>query len=258
MGKFAKKIHIIDNILEIISNKKLIYKMTENIKDGDAYIIKKVIKHELIDEIVKYLEKIGKGSLPNYQKIEYGCPNFHRINKWDKRAYVKGCFHQFVFFPWNQDYFDFFELTKSAYHLKNLLSGLPKNKFLGYEPEEGCTARLAFQFYPANQGGLNKHQDPVDYHQLSVPILIMSKKGRDFIKGGLYIENELKEKIYLDDISDPGDIIYFNAEVPHGVEPIDPDNNSNWIDFRGRWMLLLAINKLYDNDQIGNAQEMEE
>ena len=97
--------------------------------------------------------------------------------------------------------------------------------FLGNKPEDGCTSRIAFQFYPSSQGGLNKHRDPVDYHQLSVPILIMSKKGKDFHEGGLYIEKASKEKIYLDDITEPGDVIYFNAEVPHGVDIIDPQKN---------------------------------
>ena len=49
----------------------------------------------------------------------------------------------------------------------------------------------------------------------------MSKKGKDFHEGGLYIEKASKEKIYLDDITEPGDVIYFNAEVPHGVDIID-------------------------------------
>ena len=257
MEKFAKKIHFLNNISDVISDKELIKEMSENIRRGDAYVLKKVIDTNTINDIIEYLENIGRNSIPNYQKIEYGCSNFHRINKRDERSHVKGCFHQFVFFPWNQDFFDFFELTKTAYKLKNLLSGLPENKFLGKKPEDGCTSRIAFQFYPSSQGGLNKHRDPVDYHQLSVPILIMSKKGKDFHEGGLFIEKASKEKIYLDDITEPGDVIYFNAEVPHGVDKIDPQKTYKWTDFNGRWMLLLAINKLFDNESIADAQELE-
>ena len=103
-------------------------------------------------------------------------------------------FSSICFFPWNQDFFDFFELTKAAYKLKNLLSGLPEDKFLGNKPEDGCTSRIAFQFYPSSQGGLNKHRDPVDYHQLSVPILIMSKKGKISMKGVYTLKKHQKKK----------------------------------------------------------------
>ena len=85
----------------------------------------------------------------------------------------------------------------------------------------------------------------------------MSKKGKDFHEGGLFIEKASKEKIYLDDITEPGDVIYFNAEVPHGVDIIDPQKIYKWTDFNGRWMLLLAINKLFDNESIADAQELE-
>ena len=52
-------------------------------------------------------------------------------------------------------------------------------------------------------------------------------------------------------------MIYFNAEVPHGVDIIDPQKTYKWTDFNGRWMLLLAINKLFDNKSIADAQELE-
>lgn len=178
------------------------------------------------------------------------------MNRLDKRAYVKGCFHQFSFFPWNQDYFNLFELTKKAYALKNLTSNHKADKFMGVEPEDGCTARLAVQFYPKGNGLLNKHVDPVDKHQLTVPIMIMSEKGLDYQSGGAYIEKN-GEKIILDDICEMGDVVYFSAEIPHGVLPIDPDDTTPWLNFEGRWMLLLAVNKVSSNQDIKNAQDLE-
>ena len=52
---------------------------------------------------------------------------------------LKGVFIN-LFFSLESRFFDFFELTKAAYKLKNLLSGLPEDKFLGNKPPDGCTS----------------------------------------------------------------------------------------------------------------------
>ena len=254
---FARDVIYLDDHPRVINDADQIKEMRENIQRGDIYIAKNVVEKALIQRMVEYLTRVGSGSLPNYKRIEKGCPNFHRMNLWDPRAFVQGCFHQFVFFPWNQDVFNLFEITRSVYYMKNLLSGNRKDKFLGMEPEDGCTSRLAFQFYPKGTGGLNKHSDPVDHHQLSVPTLTMSKKGTDFEEGGAYAENANGEKIYLDDVSEPGDVVYFNAIIPHGVEKIDPRSAVDWLSFKGRWMLLFATNKLSDNSAIRDAVDLE-
>jgi len=247
----------ITNIKNVIGDEILIKEIRANVQNGDVYIARNVFSEDLILRIRKYLVKVGQSSIPNYQKIELGAPNFHRMNQVDPRAYVKGCFHQFVFFPWNQDYFNLFELSKEVYFLKNLISNLPADKFLKSEPEDGCTSRLAVQFYPQGQGFLNKHRDPVDHHQLTVPIMIMSKKGVDFQSGGAYVEKENGEKVILDDICNIGDVIFFNAHMAHGVEKIDPETKTEWLDFKGRWMLLFAVNKLFSNTTISDAVDLD-
>ena len=148
------------NIKEIIDIEKVlndcheIQLIRKNIKEGDVYIVKNYFDKKLIYSIREYCKRVGQGSIPNYISIEKGSPNFHRINRLDERAYVRGSFHQFSFFPWNQDYFNLFELTKKAYALKNLTSNLRADKFLGIEPEDGCVARLSVQFYPKAMGFL--------------------------------------------------------------------------------------------------------
>ena len=256
---YLREIKYIDNkdLLNILNNPSEIQSIRRNIQQGDVYIVKNYFDETKCDSIVDYLRKVGQGSFPNYHPIEKGAPNFHRMNKLDPRAYVKGAFHQFNFFPWNQDYFDLFDSCEAAYALKNLTSNHKANKYLKNEPEEGCTARIAAQFYPRGYGLLNKHTDPVDMHQLTVPIMILSQKGKDFNTGGAYVEKEDGEKIILDDICSKGDIIYFSAEIPHGVLPIDPIVKLPWNNFQGRWMLLLAVNKVAGNTLIADATDLE-
>ena len=253
----ARNIKYIEDQKTVINDPKLAKEIRNNIIQGDIYIAKRVFRQELIRSMRDYLAGVGKNSLPNYHGIEIGAPNFHRLNIWDERSYVKACFHQFSFFPWNQDVLNLFEITKEVYYMKNILSDIPKDKFMGRNGEDGCISRLSFQFYPSGSGGLNKHQDPVDHHQLTVPALTMSKKGVDFKEGGAYVDTENNSKIYLDEVSDVGDVVYFNALTPHGVEMIDPKEKLNWLSFKGRWMLLFAINKVAGNSKITNSIDLE-
>lgn len=253
---FARNVHILKDQAALLQDNRAIEDVREQIREGDVFIAKAVFPTSLLGRIKDYLTGIGRNSLPNYRPIEMGCPNFHRINYRDERSYVKGCFHQFVFFPWNQDVFDLFELCRDVYFMKNLLSHNRKDRFMQRVPEDGCVRRLSFQFYPKGIGELNKHQDPVDHHQLTVPTLTLSKKGRDFFQGGLYAEKKDGEKIYLDDMTDIGDVIYFNAQTPHGVERIDPTAEPDWVSFQGRWTLIFAVNKLDTNTSIADSLDL--
>jgi hypothetical protein len=229
----------------------------DGLRAGDVYVARRAYDPDVLADIQSYLAGVGRHSLPNYAPIEAGAPNFHRMNRADPRAYVRGSFHQFVFFPWNQDVFNLFDLFAPIYALKNVLSGLPADAFLGVTPQDGCTARLAFQMYPRGAGFLNRHSDPVDYHQLTVPILQMSTKGRDFKEGGLFVQMADGSDLVVDDVTGPGDVIYFNARCPHGVHPIDPDVEPRWLDYAGRWMLLFATNKLAGNTAIADAVDLD-
>jgi hypothetical protein len=250
------EIRDIENHRAALEDPAEISKIREGIQAGALYVARRLFPPEELGRIREYLANVGRSSLPNYQSIEEGCPNFHRLNANDSRAYVDGCFHQFAFFPWNQDVFGLFGRFAEVYHLKNLLSDLPRETFLGTKPQDGCTARLSFQFYPSGKGALNKHSDPVDYHQLTVPILQMSTKGKDFSTGGAYVEDGAGGRVCLDDVTECGDVVYFKASLLHGVEPIDPGHPVDWLSFRGRWMLLFAVNRLSSNSRIGNAVDV--
>ncbi len=255
---YVGNVHRIENIFEALQDEDKIKEMRESILDGDVYVVRSYVPREKLLSIREYMTSIGRSSLPNYRPVERGAPNFHRMDRWDPRAHVKCCFHSFSFFPWNQDVFNLFELFAPIYHLKNRISDLAAETFLSDEPDLGCTARIAFHCYPVGSGGLNRHQDPFDYHQITVPIMQLSEKGTDFISGGVYVERETGEQVVLDDICEFGDIVYFNSQIFHGVARIDPEEAEDWTSFKGRWMALFAVNKLSDNDAIGHSVDLEE
>lgn len=252
---YVNEIHFFEDIKKTLADEALVSSMREGLLAGNVYIARNFMPKDQILKIREYLEGIGRSSLPNYHPIERACPNFHRIDRWDPRAHVKACLHSFSFFPWNHDVFGFFDLFRPVYNLKNRLSDLPAESFLNVEPDRGCVARLSFQYYPRGIGGLNLHQDPFDYHQITVPAMMMSKKGEDFHSGGNYVETK-DGMVFLDDICDYGDIIYFNAQCNHGVDKIDPDVEPDWLSQQGRWIALFAVNKLSDNLEIGDSRDL--
>lgn len=254
----AKKIFFIDYKDEMLTNRDLIEEMKSNIHNNYGYIIKNVIDSVLIDKIVTYLKSVASCSLPAWYPLVDGCPDFHRINNLDERSYVKAIMHQFNFHPWNQNVFNLFQEMQKIYLLKNQLSNLEANAFLNNTPKDGHIARLAFQFYPKGGGNIKMHADPVGAHQVSVPILMMSKKGQDYASGGGFVMNENNEIVDIDSLMDKGDVLFFNAEVIHGVKPIDPGEKINWLQFQGRWIMIASIIKTQPNVEALNALQLED
>ncbi len=255
--RYAGALHIETGIDAILGDEKRLKDLRERFEKHDCLVIKNAVPRKPLLEIRDYLASVGRNSLPTYNKIEPGSPNFHRMVDCDLRSDVVGKFHQFVFYPWNQDFFDVFSLFQRVYHLKNLLSGLPPDKYLGPTPVEGCTARVAFQFYPSGGGMLHRHCDPVGYHQLVVPTIVMSKRGEDFTEGGLFVEREGGERVDIDEIAEIGDAVYFHAETVHGVAPVDPGAPLDWLSFHGRWMGLIAVNRVHSNEAVARSIDLD-
>ena len=81
----------------------------------------------------------------------------------------------------------------------------------------------------------------------------MSKIGGDFKEGGNFVARRNGEKIYTENLTEPGDILLFNSRCTHGVSPIDPAEAFDPLSPKGRWMMLFAVNKIAGNNSIANA-----
>ena len=232
-------------------------RMTEAVRARRVCVIRRVIEPAFLERVVAYLADVGRGSLPARVPTAPACPNHHRAYRGDERSYVKGVYHQFSFFPWNEDVFDLFARFHDVYRLRNLLNGLPERAFLGHAPERGCIARLSFQYYPRGVGGMNRHADPVDVHQLVVPLMTLSRFGRDYESGGLFFENPDGARLYIDPFLEPGDMVFSLAEIPHGVDTIDPSASEDWLSFRGRWSTVFAVNRMADAPVVADPVDLD-
>ena len=235
-------------------NDKFVKLVKENIINGEVVIIKGAFNKNFILQSRNYLSNIIYNSLPNYQPIKYGCPNFYRINFEDSRSYVKGYFHQINFFKWNQDIFNFFDYFKEVFYLNNLINDVKHDKFINTDDND-FVPKLSFQFYPSGKGYLERHEDPIGANQLSIASFCMSKKSRDFNSGGLIVK-ERSEWVNIDDHLNIGDLVIFDASLNHGVEKIDPIEDDLLLDKSGRWMGLFAINKLENSNKIKNSKRV--
>ena len=236
-----------NNILKLNISKIINY-----LEDDKVLLIKNFVSKNLSTDLKKYLFNVSNNSLPNFHPIKIRSPNNFRINHNDPRSHVRGCFLQFNFFPWNQDIFNFFKIFKNAFILKNRINRLPDEKFFFPKSDRDCTIRLYFQFYPKGSGFLNQHQDPTNYHQKYLMMMNLSKKGKDFKKGGLFVVIN-KKKIMIDNFSNIGDLVIFRANFKHGVEMIDPKSSSKVLAAKGRWMGGFATNFLPNNNKISSS-----
>lgn len=245
---------ITEPLADFILDDNNIQSLRDSLNEGTTVICKQFASTQEITQLREHLNRIRLSSLPEFVPITEGARNNYRINFDDERSHVAAFFHVWSFYPWNQDIFSLYERYKTIYHLRNLISGLPKNTFLSRHSEHGCAARLSVQFYPQGKGYFHAHCDPYDKHQLVVPIMVMSQKGCDFQQGGNFIQRSAEDKIDTEKLVEPGDILLFNALMPHGVDTIDPDVTFDPLSGDGRWMMLFAVNKLAGNQAIADAK----
>lgn len=234
----------------------LVGEMRDSIEAGDAWIVRRAFDADRLLRIRDYLIQIGRSSLPNWEPIVKGAPNFHRVYA-DDRSYVKGRFHQWSFFPWNCDVFGLFDFFRPAYHLNNRINGWEADAYLGLEPERDCIARLTFQQYPRGIGHIRRHEDAVGPHKFTTVMLALSAKGVDYRQGGAYLARGDDGGDYdLDADLAVGDLVLVRSNVEHGVDPIDPEVETDWLAFEGKWTLILAVNKLAGTTSVPDSKQV--
>src|SRR5580704_10915621 len=88
---------------DLPGDKKQLDRLTAAVQDRKVCVIRRAFERDYIRALTAYLSQVGRNSLPSRHPTLPGCPNHHRVYQWDELSYVKGCFHQFSFFPWNED-----------------------------------------------------------------------------------------------------------------------------------------------------------
>lgn len=104
-----------------------------------------------------------------------------------------------------------------------------------------------FQIYPEGGGFMLEHQDHVGVESSKkqnasfLQILVfVTQRGVHFQKGGAYLVHD-GQKIDIENLALPGDIVVYDGKSSHGVDDIDPDLPINSMKIRGRVVALVTI-----------------
>ncbi len=192
---------------------------------------------EIIDE-VKSFRKRKK----NYIKISgpyfYKKKNFSRFDKkLVRNKYVVHGRHQYLhtLFTWNKDD-SFRNIFKRLISLRNNLYGIRSKKdIFSYKGHKYINLPKILH-YP-NNGFLGKHIDnsPVQDRNF---IIVSSKKGNDFSKGGLFYEINNKN-VEIEKFLKIGDIVCNDYKVKHGVKKISSTRKQS-----SRFSIVLSMHKV--------------
>jgi len=237
-----------NNIVEVdfqefknkVYDNNLIYanEIVESLLSGDVYILKNAFTQEYIEKVKKQTISNWKNIKSEFHKIYDGCPNFYR--NIDTSLSNKYAFKQIkrtqYFFPWNQDYLNLYQEIYKRWRVLKYLSGYYEDAWETNTPKDGIIDRIQIVKYPPNSGSQELHQDPYIYQKFFIS-LYLSKKGKHFLDGGVYLVDSNNQKFLLEDKVNVGDLSFGFGTIYHGVDVPIPITNTENDECMGRWWL---------------------
>lgn len=214
----------------------------EQIHAPEIFVVRQFYPSERILELRNRVFQSGLQSEPSWHPLLDDCPDYHRLHDNYPKAYVKAKMHAFYFHGWYEHNHALFDEFSEIFDIKCFLGGFAKGSFLRAKPSAGVVSRVNLQNYPVGGGYLAEHIDPNSNFALVQTLVQGSRTGTDFEQGGLYARRDFNsEKLYLDPLTEPGDLMVLSPAIPHGVAPVDPDKDYAWRENAGKWTILPII-----------------
>jgi hypothetical protein len=235
-------------------------KILNKLEKYNVCVLKNFIQEDKINKIFNILKKRNK----NNKDIRLSGKFFYKMNDYKRldigECYTNPRFARFILLnEWKNKNKNFFNLVKPMINFRNNLSGISKDKYHVYHNLEKrknnryhfCDLVRMIQ-YPSGGGFLNCHNDYDPFYPDSMINMLMpvtskitkSKNLKTYETGGLYYM--INKKLFLiDDYIHPGDLIFHNQKIDHGVKTIDPYNNLNLNSLNGRVTINFSIGKFY-------------
>jgi hypothetical protein len=102
-----------------------------------------------------------------------------------------------------------------------------RNKAQRFEEERGLKYStdcygiyISTSCYPGKTGRLRGHSDGHEGAPILQYMVPFTHKGIDYETGGLYVHDAKDNKVDVDAVMKPGDIVFFDGRVMHGVDTI--------------------------------------
>ena len=220
--------------------------LAEMISDGQVVIIKEVFDKDVMNSVKTEVHNFGQNSPESNPERDAKTENFHRVDNNHPLMVVKRIAHFFRFSYHNQKSSSIFKLIHPLNLLRNSIAGLDKN-YTFYNHDKGFLSQPAVLHYPVGGGYMSAHVDPEEPQKVEM-VLSLSERGVDFQDGGLsiFVDNEWQD---VEQFIKFGDICMFRPDIPHRVNPIDPNVSLDWHDSRGRWTAFSPIASITDESK---------
>ncbi len=226
-SEFKKKLNSINFVLKCI----------DQLSTGNIFVLKNAIKSKFLDDAKIKLNYITKNQKPINTKIKTGVKNGYYIsNNLSSKGY-KTVDKSFYFFSWNEDKTGIYKKIFNIYKPLKILNGLDNNEITNNKPKDGVVERLHVINYPLNSGQISSHYDPINVSICNFG-LYATEYGLDYDKGGFFILNKKKRKIFIDKKIKKTDIILFFPSLIHGVDKVYKLKSKN---SEGRWFFTINL-----------------
>jgi len=232
-------IHLVNKaeFAELLNSASFLNDIGENV-----YIVKSYYSVQEIDKIKQTCLDFAKTIEPAWYPCVDDCPDYHRLHNNYPKAHVKSIQHAYYFHRWNGNH-HLFNFFSDIFNIKASMVNSNKTalEYLNNIPSTGPIARVLVHQYPRGGGGQKEHIDPVSPYAKIQTIIQASIPNKDYHCGGLYINTNDTGKVYLDGITNKGDLIVMSPGIKHGVEAIDPEFELDWSRDDGRWIIMPII-----------------
>jgi hypothetical protein len=225
----------------------------------EAFIVKQFYAGKDILELRRTCFERGIATPASWHPLYDDCPDYHRLHDNYPQAYVKSRMHAFYHHGFYKSNAEIFRDFNDIFALKNYLAGCELDAHVHNKPSDGFIARVNLHHYPKGGGGQAEHIDPWGKLARVQTLIAASQIGKDYRKGGVYARtHEGGEQFFLDEYTEPGDMMVLSPAIPHGVAPIDPEENYSWETNDGRWIVLpLFVASDYPNPSTDKPRELQ-
>lgn len=156
---------------------------------------------------------------------------------------------------WSEDIYSLHGMFDKLVEVRNHLQGIDINYAKKVE-ENKLYSACRVQFYPKGGGFMQAHTDWVgvnnlektDVRQFIQILVVLSKRGEDFTRGGGFVTNSKGEKVYVEQDAELGDIIIYDGSTIHGCEDVDPHLPLDTTALEGRFVGIATLYKVWDKD----------
>lgn len=217
----------------------------------EIFIVKEFIEPQTIDKIKKFCVEFSSKNESSWNACIDGCPDYHRIHNNYARAHVRSVQHAFYYHPWNANFnlITSFGRIGEVFELKARLMKKNATDFAKNIPSTGPIARIVCHQYPRGGGWQSQHIDPVTPFAKVQTIIQASSPGKDYLQGGVYVNDDKFGVLNIDALTDKGDLLLMSPGIKHGVSPIDQNAPLDWSSENGRWIIMpIIINSDYEKD----------